>query len=201
MSRLVRNLGAVALAATLAGCATDGTVGYSVGVGYGSPGFGYGFGYDYYDPYYYGGYGTYYGSLMFGNAWYDGPYRYRWGRYGREYWYGNRWRRPDRDGDGEWRDDPPGENVGDNQRPPRPNPGFFRERNAAAARARAEVRDRGVDRPNAVREGAREARGNPWIRGDGGGAAARANAERTAPARPGPGQAAARARAADNDAE
>jgi hypothetical protein len=224
MSRMGRNLLGVALAASLAGCvAEDGVVGYSVGVGYGTPGFSFGYGYsDYgygYDPY---SYGTYYGSLMFGNAWHYGPHRYRWGRYGREYFWRDRWRRADRDDNGQWQDDPPSQGDNANREPPpRPNAGFWRERNAAAARARAEQTDRTGDRPAFVRGGGnegggaapranveraeagnstvnrpnavRESRGNPWIRGDGGGAAARA-------ARPGPGQAAARARAGD-DAE
>jgi hypothetical protein len=190
MLRLVRNIGAVALAAALTGCiAEDGTVGYSIGVGYGGPGYGFGYGYsDYYDPYYDGyGYGTFYGSLMFGGSFYDGPHRYRRGRYGREYWMGDRWRRPDRDGQGEWRDDPPTQGAG-NDPPPRPNAGFFRERNAAAARA-----ERTNDAPG---------RPNTFTRNGGDGGNAREAAPRpqatprAAVPRPGAGQAAARARAA-----
>jgi hypothetical protein len=195
MSRLVKSACGVVLAIGLTGCvAADGSVGYSVGVGYGSPGFHFGYGFDSYgygyEPYGYG-YGTYYGSLMFGGAWYDGPYRYRRGRFGREYWWRDRWRRADRDGDGQWQDDPPeqGDNAG-NEPPPRPNAGFWRERQAAAARARAEENNRRNDRP-AINTGGNDAPANAG----GGGGNAGANNARVAPPRPGPGQAAARARA------
>jgi len=195
MSRFIRNVCGIALASALAGCvAGDGMVGYSVGVGYGGPGYGFDYGYSDYgygDPY---GYGTYYGSLMFGSSWHDGPHRYRRGRYGREYWWNDRWRRPDRDGNGgQWQDDPPDQNAGDRP-PPRPNAGFWREREEAAARERAQNNDRGGDRPAFNRPG-----GNDGGSSDGGAVRAATPRQETPraapPPRPGGGQATARARA------
>ena len=98
MSRVLRTLPVLAVAAALSGCVGDGyDTSYGVGVGYGNYGY-----YDpYYDPYRYP-YGTYSGSLLFGDSWYNGPFRYRSGRYGREYWYGGGWRRPEGERGGNW---------------------------------------------------------------------------------------------------
>jgi len=103
MSRVLRALPVLAVAAALSACVADGyDTSYGVGVGYGT------YGYDpYYDDYGYGygyPYGSYSGSLLFGGTWYNGPFNYRHGRNGREYWYGGGWRRPDGERGGQWRD-------------------------------------------------------------------------------------------------